>query len=184
MKLIIGLGNPEPEYQDTRHNAGFLAVDKLTSDFGLQISVFDKKTNSEISKGTINKKRVVLAKPQTQMNNSGKAARALLNFYKLKPENLILIHDDKDIPLGETRVQTNRGPAGHNGVKSVIQHLGTQNFTRIRIGIGASSPPARGGVGGGGSDIAAFVLGKFSAEEKKVLKKVFENVVKEIERLI
>ena len=184
MKLIIGLGNPEPEYQTTRHNTGFLMIDKLTSDFGLQTSVFDKKTNSEIFKGTINKKRIIFAKPQTHMNNSGIAARALLDFYKLKPENLIVIHDDKDIPLGETRVQTNRGPAGHNGVKSIIEHLGTQNFTRIRVGIGLSSPPARGGVRGGGSDTGNFVLGKFTAEEKKVLKKVIENVFKEVEGMV
>ena len=184
MKLIVGLGNPEKEYAATRHNAGFLVIDKLTSDFRFQTSVFDKKTNSEIFKGTINKKRVVLAKPQTYMNNSGVAVRALLDFYKLKPENLIVIHDDKDIPLGETRVQTDRGPAGHNGVKSIIEHLGTQNFTRIRVGIGVSSPPVRGGVRGSGSDTGNFVLGKFSTEERKKINKVTENVVKEIENLI
>lgn len=177
MKLIVGLGNPELEYQDTRHNTGFLAVDKLISDFELPTAVFDKKTNSEISKGTINKKRAVLAKPQTHMNNSGVSVRALLDFYKLKPENLVVIHDDKDIPLGETRVQTNRGPAGHNGVKSVIEHLGTQNFTRIRVGV---APASQNQI----KDTGNFVLGKFSAAEKKVLKKVFENVAQELSRLI
>ena len=184
MKLIIGLGNPEPEYQDTRHNTGFLAIDKIMSNFQFPISNFNKKINSLITKGKINGKRVVLAMPQTHMNNSGIAVRALLDFYKLKPENLIVIHDDKDIPLGETRVQTNRGPAGHNGVKSIIEHLGTQNFTRIRVGIGLSSPPARGGARGGGSDTGNFVLGKFTAEEKKVLKKVIENVFKEVEGMV
>jgi PTH1 family peptidyl-tRNA hydrolase len=187
MKLIIGLGNPEKEYATTRHNAGFLVIDKLTTDFGLQTSAFDKKTNSEITKGEINKKRVLLAKPLTYMNNSGIAVRALLNFYKLKPENLIVIHDDKDIPLGETRVQTDRGPAGHNGVKSIIEHLGTKNFTRIRVGIGAAPArphPALSLKREGSQDTASFVLGKFTAEEKKKLKKVIENVVKEIETLI
>ena len=130
-----------------------------------------------MAKGEINKKRVVLAKPQTYMNNSGIAARALLDFYKLKPENLIVIHDDKDIPLGETRVQTNRGPAGHNGVKSIIEHLGTQNFTRIRVGVAPADPTKV-------KDAGNFVLGKFTAAEKKVLEKVIENVVKEIETLI
>lgn len=177
MKLIIGLGNPEPEYQTTRHNTGFLVIDKLTSDFSLRTTAFDKKTNSEISKGTINKKRVIIAKPQTHMNNSGVAVRALLDFYKLKPENLIVIHDDKDIPLGEMRVQTNRGPAGHNGVKSIIEHLGTQNFTRIRVGIAPAGPNKIKNTGN-------FVLDKFTAEEKKISKKVIENAVKEIKSII
>ena len=195
MKLIVGLGNPEPEYQDTRHNTGFLAIDSIISNIQYPILLkFDKKTNALVAKGEINKKRVLLAKPLTYMNNSGIAVKALLDFYKLKPENLIVIHDDKDIPLGETRVQTNRGPAGHNGVKSIIEHLGTQNFTRIRVGIGLSSPPARpvrrslseggGGVRGGGSDTASFVLGKFTAEEKKVLKKVIENITEELKKII
>lgn len=183
MKLIVGLGNPEPEYATTRHNTGFLVIDKLLADCGAE-TTFDKKNNAEVAKTTINKKRVLLAKPLTYMNNSGVAVRALLDFYKLKPENLIVIHDDKDIPLGETRAQTDRGPAGHNGVKSIIEHLGTQNFTRIRVGIGVSSPPARGGIRGGGSDTASFVLGKFTADERKKLKKVIENVAKEIENLI
>jgi PTH1 family peptidyl-tRNA hydrolase len=152
-------------------------IDKLTSDFRLQTSVFDKKTNSLTTKGEINGKRVLLAKPQTYMNNSGIAVRALLDFYKLKPENLIVVHDDKDIALGETRVQTDRGPAGHNGVKSIIEHLGTQNFTRIRVGVApADSSKIK--------DTGNFVLGKFTAEEKKVLKKVIENVVKEIESIV
>jgi peptidyl-tRNA hydrolase, PTH1 family len=177
MKLIVGIGNPEKEYADTRHNTGFLVVDKLASDFGLQTSVFDKKTNSKIFKGAINKKRVLLAKPQTYMNNSGVAVRALLDFYKIKPENLIVIHDDKDISLGETRVQTNRGPAGHNGIKSIIEHLGTQNFTRIRVGV---APASQNQI----KDTGNFVLGKFTAEEIKKLRKAIANATKEIEALI
>ncbi len=176
MRLIIGLGNPEKEYATTRHNTGFLVIDKLLADSDSETK-FDKKANAEVAKATINKKRVLLAKPQTHMNNSGIAARALMDFYKLKPENLIVIHDDKDIPLGETRVQTNRGPAGHNGVKSIIEHLGTQNFTRIRVGV---APANQNEI----KDTGNFVLGKFTAEEKKELKKVIENVVKEIETLI
>ncbi len=105
------------------------------------------------------------------------AVRALMDFYKLKPENLIVIHDDKDIPLGEIRVQTNRGPAGHNGVKSIIEHLGTQNFMRIRVGVAPGSQDKI-------KDTANFVLGKFTAAELKKLKKIIENIVKEIEALI
>ena len=176
MKLIVGLGNPEPEYAATRHNTGFLVIDKLLADCEAETK-FDKKTNAEIAKTTINKKRVILAKPQTYMNNSGVTARALLDFYKLKPENLIVIHDDKDIPLGETRVQTNRGPAGHNGVKSIIEHLGTQNFTRIRVGV---APASQNQI----KDTGNFVLGKFTAEERKKLSQAIANAVKEIEALI
>ncbi|MEK7131484.1 MAG: aminoacyl-tRNA hydrolase [Patescibacteria group bacterium] len=176
MKLIIGLGNPEPEYQTTRHNTGFLVIDKLLADCGAETK-FDKKNNADIAKGEINKKRVLLAKPQTHMNNSGVAVRALLDFYKLKPANLIVIHDDKDIALGETRVQTDRGPAGHNGVKSIIEHLGTQNFTRIRVGVAPTDPSKI-------KDTGNFVLGKFTAEERKKLKKVIENITKEIESLV
>lgn len=185
MKLIIGLGNPEKKYEQTRHNAGFLIIEKLLAAYGFPKPKYDKKSDALVSKGEIHKKRAVLAMPQTYMNNSGFSARVLLDFYKLKPENLIIIHDDKDIVLGETRVQTNRGPAGHNGIKSIIEHIGTQNFTRIRIGV--APPPARGGVGGGGStikDTANFVLGKFTAAEKKVLETVTENITKQIEALV
>ena len=100
-----------------------------------------------------------------------------MDFYKIKLENLIVIHDDKDIPLGETRLQTNRGPAGHNGIKSIIEHLGTQNFTRIRVGV---APDKQESI----KDTAGFVLGKFTAAEMQSLKKVIENIAKEIETLI
>ena len=176
MQLIVGLGNPEPEYASTRHNTGFLVIDKLLADSGADTK-FDKKANAEVAKTNIDKKRVLLAKPLTYMNNSGIAVRALLDFYKLKPENLIVIHDDKDIPLGETRVQTDRGPAGHNGVKSIIKHLGTKNFMRIRVGV---APGNQDNI----KDAANFVLGKFTAEEKKKLKKVTENIAKELEQII
>jgi len=185
MKLIVGLGNPGAEHEGTRHNAGFLAVDSIISNNQYPITwKLDKKTNTLVAKGELNNKRVIFAKPLTFMNNSGLAVRTLLDFYKLKPEDLIVIHDDKDIPLGETRVQTGRGPAGHNGVKSIIEHVGTKDFLRIRVGIGLSSPPARGGAGGGGSDTANFVLGKFTADERKKLKKVIENIAKELEKVL
>lgn len=176
MKLIVGLGNPDKEYATTRHNAGFLVIDKLLADCEAETK-FDKKANADVAKTTINKRRVLLAKPLTYMNNSGIAVRALLDFYKLKPENLIIIHDDKDIPLGETRVQTDRGPAGHNGIKSIIEHLGTQNFTRIRVGV---APESQNQI----KDTVSFVLGKFTADERKKLKKVIENVAKELEQLV
>lgn len=176
MKLIVGLGNPEPEHAATRHNAGFLVIDKLVQNSETNTS-FDKKANAEVFKTTINKKRVILAKPQTYMNNSGIAVRVLMDFYKLKPVDLIVVHDDKDIPLGETRVQTDRGPAGHNGIKSIIEHLGTQNFMRIRVGVAPGNQDKI-------KNTADFVLGKFTATEIKKLKKVIENIAKEIESLV
>lgn len=177
MKLIVGLGNPEKKYEYTRHNAGFLIIEQLISAYGFPEPKFDKKSNAVISKGEINKKRAVLAMPQTYMNHSGFSTRVLLDFYKLKPENLIIIHDDKDIVLGETRVQTNRGPAGHNGIKSIIEHLGTKDFTRIRVGVAPETPDNI-------KDTAGFVLGKFTAAEKKVLDGVIKNIQKELEALV
>ncbi len=177
MHLIIGLGNPDKEYANTRHNAGFLILEKLVPHYKLPEFSFNKKTNSFVSKGEMNRKRTVLAMPQTYMNHSGIAVRALLDFYKITVKDIIVIHDDKDIPLGETRIQTNRGPAGHNGIKSIIEHLGTQDFTRIRVGV---APTETGGI----KDTASFVLGKFTASEKKILSEVTENIIKELEALL
>ena len=177
MHLIIGLGNPEKEYANTRHNAGFLILDKLAAAFEFPAWQFDKKSNAEITKGEINHKRSVLIKPQTYMNSSGAAVRSLLDFYKLTPADIIVVHDDKDIPLGETRVQTNRGPAGHNGIKSIIEQLDTQDFTRIRVGV---APAKQEDI----RDTADFVLGKFTAEEKRALNTVAEHVIKEVEKII
>lgn len=177
MHLIIGLGNPDIEYANTRHNAGFLILEKLVAHYKLPEFSFNKKTNSLVSKGEMDNKRTVLAMPQTYMNHSGVAVRALLDFYKLTVKDIIVIHDDKDIPLGETRIQTNRGPAGHNGIKSIIEHLGTQDFTRIRVGV---APIAADQI----KDTASFVLGKFTASEKKILNNVTENIIKELEALL
>jgi PTH1 family peptidyl-tRNA hydrolase len=177
MKLIVGLGNPETQYKNTRHNAGFLIIEKLATHYNLSEAKLDKKTNSLVYKGEVQGKRVVLAMPQTYMNHSGLAVQALLNFYKLKPDSLIIIHDDKDIVMGKTRVQTNRGPAGHNGIKSIIELLGTQDFTRIRVGV---APAKQENI----KDTASFVLGKFTAEEKKILNTVMEHIIKEVETLI
>ncbi len=175
MKLIIGLGNPGKEYERTRHNAGFVVIDKLTTDYGLRTTA-DKRSDAEVAKGKINGKRALLAKPQTFMNNSGMAARALLNFYKLTPANIIVIHDDKDIPLGEFRIQKNRGAAGHNGVQSIIDQLGTKNFTRVRVGVAPQDKTIR--------DTAEFVLGKFTKEEQKLLSKVVVKIMEEIKQLV
>ncbi len=182
MKLVVGLGNPGKEYEHTRHNVGFMIIDYLATSYKLQ-ATSSTKLNADIFKGEIAQKRSILAKPQTYMNNSGQAVQAILAFYKLTPSDLIVIHDDKDIPLGETRVQRDRGAAGHNGIKSIIEHIGTKDFVRIRVGIAPS--PLRGGTGGGVVvDTAAFVLDNFSSDEQKILKDVFAHVVQEVENFV
>lgn len=173
MKLIIGLGNPGKEYEKTRHNAGFLAIDALCTTHNLPLpGTFDKKSNAELITWSEDGTKILLVKPQTFMNESGQSVRALLDFYKLSPDDIIVLHDDKDIPLGEFRVHKNRGAAGHNGVLSIIKHLGTKDFIRIRIGVG----PKDTGI----EKIIDYVLQKFSAEETAELKHVIAGIVKTI----
>lgn len=175
MKLIVGLGNPGKKYERTRHNVGFVIVDKLATTYGLRF-VPAKKLQADIAKGELESKRVVFLKPETFMNNSGLAVHAALSFYKLTPDDLIVVHDDKDIPLGETRVQVGRGSAGHNGIKSIFECLGTKNFTRIRVGV-APAVILHG-------DTANFVLSNFTKEEQMVLKEVLGHVTEELKQLI
>lgn len=177
MKLIIGLGNPGKEYQHTRHNAGFLVIEAIVESQKSTVeNSFDKKSNAEIFTLNSGDEKILLVKPQTFMNNSGESVRALVDFYKIPLQNIIVIHDEKDIPLGDYKIQTNRGAAGHNGVQSIIDHLGTKDFTRIRVGVG----PREGGI----EKIVDYVLQKFSAEEKKELREVIKKIVGEIEKLI
>lgn len=175
MKLIVGLGNPGKQYEHTRHNVGFLIVDDLAAHNGFALTN-SKKLYAITGKGEIENKRLVLAKPTTFMNDSGAAVQALLAFYKLTPADLIVIHDDKDIPLGETRVQQNRGAAGHNGVLSIIEHTGTKDFMRIRVGVSPAGQTIH--------DTADFVLGKLTKAEQTTLKTVFEHVHTEIKKLL
>ncbi len=174
MKLIIGLGNPGKEYEKTRHNAGFLAVDKIVDSIKYQVLSIKQKFNAEIFQGIINNEKIILVKPQTFMNNSGQAVKAILDYYKINPEDIIVIHDDLDIPLGEFKISKNKNSGGHKGVQSIIDYLGTKDFTRIRIGIGAKS-----GVQVSTYKIPTekFVLEKFSGEEIGEIKRVIEEVV-------
>lgn len=134
MKLIIGLGNPGSKYESTWHNIGFLAVDQLQKNgFNKWKSNTKHKVNG--AEGIIAEKKVILIKPLTYMNNSGQAALMVANFYKIKIKDIIVIHDELDLPLGKIRISTNSSAAGHNGIKSIIQHLGSQNFIRVRIGV-------------------------------------------------
>jgi PTH1 family peptidyl-tRNA hydrolase len=176
MKLIIGLGNPGKKYLGTRHNVGFEFLDKLKNELDFPEFEFNKKFNAEIS----TKKEIILMKPQTFMNLSGEAVRSILDFYKLSPEDILVIHDDKDIALEEYRLADDSTSAGHNGVQNIIDCLGTQKFKRIRIGIGL---PA---------DLSAetlvkadvFVLQKFSDEEKEKVEKVLADVLEEVKKYL
>lgn len=179
MKLIIGLGNPGKEYADTRHNAGFLCVDFLQQALDFSPFALDKKMSSSISSGTIGSEKILLVKPETFMNNSGVAVAALLQFYKISPEDIIVIHDDLDIAPGVYKTTLSSRAAGHNGVQDIIERLGTQDFFRIRIGIGR---PAE--VTGACMPSHDFVLKNFTSEESKNLSLLFPDIQEEILRFL
>lgn len=170
MKIIIGLGNPGEKYAGTRHNVGFEMIEAFGKKYDFPIFTLEKKFNAEISK----EKETILVKPQTFMNTSGEAVRSILDFYKLTPEDIVVIHDDLDIDLGEFKIATDSRSAGHNGVQNIIEKLGTQKFTRIRIGIGKNeNMPSEN-----------YVLQKFSEEEKSKIQAIEENIISEIKKLI
>ncbi|MFZ5775808.1 MAG: aminoacyl-tRNA hydrolase [Thermodesulfobacteriota bacterium] len=152
--MVVGLGNPGREYEATRHNIGFMAVDYLASRHGLVFK--ESKWQAELVKARVWGEDLLLVKPQTYMNRSGLAARAIAGFYRLENSHIIVIHDELDLPLGRVKVMTNRGAGGHNGIRSLIEHLGGKDFVRLRVGIGR--PPA-------GWETANFVLSRFAAEE-------------------
>lgn len=152
--LIVGLGNPGKKYENTRHNAGWFVLDELAQRHGLRFDKTEKKALT--ASGTIKNRKVVLVKPQTFMNLSGEAVRGLMDFYKVPREDILIIHDDLDTPLGTLRLRRNGGAGGQNGVKSIIRHLGTDEIARIRFGIGR--PPGR-------MDPAAYVLQAFQGDD-------------------
>lgn len=164
--LIVGLGNPGREYRGNRHNVGFRLVDQLCESLSVRLSRMQSK--SLIGSGQLGGTKVVLAKPQTFMNNSGQAIAALVRFYKIGLDQLLVVHDDLDLPLGTLRMRPGGGPGGQKGLTSAIQLLGTQEFPRLRIGIGR--PPGR-------MDAAAYVLQNFSQEEQQILDLVLQRAV-------
>lgn len=158
MKIIVGLGNPGSKYAGTRHNIGFMAIDKIADAF--LIPVETKKHKAEIGKGKIGIETVVLAKPQTFMNNSGQSVRELADFYKVEPEDIIVLFDDVSLEVGKLRIRTKGSAGGHNGIKSIISHLGSSDFPRVKIGVGER--PAW-------QDLADYVLGRFTKDEIPVM---------------
>jgi len=171
MILIIGLGNPGQKYIKTRHNIGFRIIDKFAKENNFPEFKLVKKFNSLISENILNDKKIILAKPQTFMNNSGKAVKSLINFYK--PTKFIIIHDDIDLPLKEIKTVKNRGSAGHKGVESIIKELGSKDFTRIRIGIRPTEKKPQ--------NTERFVIQRFTSEEEKTIKEITKKALEIIE---
>jgi len=175
-QLIVGLGNPEPKYEQTRHNIGFAAVDALARSWNILLSE-NRKFQGEFGEGiSPNREKIRLLKPLTYMNLSGQAIRAVTDWYKLPPESILVIYDDMDLPVGKMRLRLSGSAGGHNGMKSAIAHLGTQNFSRLRIGIGKPDQT----VSNNGKTIS-HVLGRFSPTENQVVTKLLPLVVECVE---
>lgn len=163
MLVIVGLGNPGLAYRKTRHNAGFQSVDRLAEKCGVK---FNKKGFSAVyGEGLVGGQRAILVKPQTYMNNSGEAVQQILNFYKLLPENLIVLYDDIDLPVGSLRIRQSGSAGTHNGMRSILACVHSENFARIRIGVGKDESLL----------LADYVLKKPSKEDQKALDAVFDK---------
>lgn len=174
MYIIVGLGNPERRYDGTRHNIGFSAVTALADIYGISMDM--KKHRAVCGKGVIDGQKVILAMPQTYMNLSGESVRGLVDYYKIDPEEeLIVIYDDINLAPGKLRIRPKGSAGGHNGIKNIIAHLGTQVFPRIRIGVGEKPK---------GWDLADYVLGRFSKEEEPVVREALEKAAKACSEII
>ena len=172
MYLIVGLGNPESDYAKTRHNMGFNVINKLSEKYDIKVN--KSKFKALYGTGTIEEEKVILVKPQTYMNLSGEAVQEFVNFYKVENKDLIVIYDDIDTVPGKIRIRKSGGPGTHNGMKSVVNCLGTGDFTRVRVGIGC--PEFKG-------DLINYVIGHIPEEEYEVLQEgvnLAEQAVEEI----
>lgn len=167
MKMIIGLGNPGDKYEKTRHNVGFMLVDMLAVD--LKVAVSKSKYQALLGEAQLDGEKIILVKPQTYMNLSGEAVGQLVRWYKLAVEDILVVYDDMDLPFGKLRIRSSGGPGGHNGMKSIIAHLGTNKFNRMRIGIGQP------GVG----DVD-HVLGRFSKQELAAIEQIINKTIQAI----
>ena len=172
--LIVGLGNPGNEYTYTRHNAGFLAIDYICLKHGGECQ--RAKFKALTGEWKVGGKRVLLMKPQTFMNHSGEAIIEAANFYKIPPENVIILSDDITLDIGRMRIRKNGSAGGHNGIKDIIEVFGNDDFPRIKIGVGSKPHPDY--------DLKDWVLGKFSGEDKEAAEKSLELVVKAVNELL
>ena len=170
VKLIVGLGNPGPRYANNRHNVGFQCLDRLAQAHGL---AFQRRENKALlARGQIAGVEVILAKPQTYVNLSGQAVERLARSYQVPLEDILVIYDDMDLPLGRIRLRPGGGAGGHKGVRSIIEHLGSRDFPRLRVGIGR--PPGR-------MDPVDYVLGDFTPEERPVIEEAYEGAIAAVE---
>lgn len=165
MYIIAGLGNPTKTYEGTRHNIGFDMIDAIADKYNIDVTT--KKYKALTGKGRIDGVPVILAKPQTYMNLSGESIRDIADFYKIPAENIIIIYDDISLEVGQLRIRKKGSAGGHNGIKNIIAHLGTQEFPRIKVGIG-SKPE--------GWDLADYVLSKYSKAERECLRDAQQDV--------
>lgn len=173
MILVVGLGNPGKDYAATRHNVGFMVVDLLADELGVKV---DKvKFKSLIGEGRLGSEKVILAKPQTYMNLSGEAVLDIVDYYKIPPEKVVVIVDDMDLPAGRVRLRMKGGSGGHNGMKSIIYQLKTEEFSRLRIGIGKPAPERQ---------TVGYVLGKFADEEKGIMQEALRKSVEAVKEII
>jgi len=177
MKLIVGLGNPGKEYQNTRHNIGFQALDFLAENLILKPFKLEKKFQAEICEGTLGEQKIILAKPQTFMNNSGQAVVAIKKYYKIKLADIIILRDDVDIPIGKIKVKQGSSGAGHKGIQSIIQHLKSNNFWQIKIGVANELIRTK-------IPTEKFVLQKFTKEDLDKAKKIPDKTIEIINSLI
>lgn len=174
MFIIAGLGNPGKEYEGTRHNAGFDVIDALADKYN--ISVNERKGRAFCGKGIIAGQKVLLVKPQTFMNLSGESIRSLVDFYKIEPElNFLVIFDDVSLDVGQIRIRKKGSAGGHNGIKSIIAHLGTQDFQRVKVGVG-EKPKAY--------DLADYVLGHFSKEDREGMQEGYKQAIEAVELIL
>ena len=173
MKIIAGLGNPGDEYKATKHNVGFMLVDALAEK--LNFDSWHLKQDALISEGRIGNEKVILMKPMTFMNESGRAVGPLLNWYKLLPEDLIVVHDDMDIPAGTVRIRPKGSAGGHNGMKSILYHVQDEKFPRVRIGIGRPLP---------NTTVVKHVLSNFSADDASRVKEAIEYLLPAVECIV
>ncbi len=175
MILIVGLGNPGDQYKKTRHNVGFMILDKLKESIDFPDFELSKKYNSLISQGIIFEKEVILLKPLTFMNESGKAVEAIASYFKIKPENLYVIQDEADVDLGKIKISNEANSAGHKGIQSIIEKIGTKEFTRFRVGINSTDKAYEQTVKKDG--LESVVLKNFSEEEQPIFEKAAKESV-------
>lgn len=171
MFLIVGLGNPGSQYEDTRHNIGFKVVDNIAKEYNIEIN--RQKFKGVCGEGFINGEKVILLKPTTYMNLSGESIREVVDFYKLSNDNVLVIYDDISLDVGRLRIREKGSAGGHNGIKSIIAHLGTDIFPRIKVGVGQPNV-----------DLVNYVLGKFTKEEMEVLNESIDASTKAAKEII